>query len=105
MEESLNFIFDNNNLITHVIFTRDGRVQVKINGDDFYMYFDDIEKLTEYVKRNAMTLKEFELEVIVELKKYPLLNWKNKSTAKLVKHFFEDGLTVSEAVGLVILNN
>jgi len=105
MEEKLKYIFENNNLITHVIFTRDGKVQIKRIGDDCYMYFDDILKLIEYVKRNAMTLKEFELEVVSELKKYSFLKWGNKKTSKLVSSLFKDGLTVSETVGLVILNN
>lgn len=49
-------------------------------------------------------MKDFEEQVAKELSKYPYLNWKNKSTAKLVRKLFKQGLSVSETVGIVILN-
>lgn len=103
MEESLKYIFENNNLITHVIFPREGQISIKRQGDDFYMYFDNIEKLIEYVKRNSMSLKEFESEVAAELKKYPFLKWQNKKTAKLVKKLFKDGLSVKETADFILI--
>jgi len=105
MNELLKYVFENNNLITHVIFGRNGQISIKRQGDDFYMYFDNVENLIEYVKRNSMSLKQFELEVVAELKKYPYLKWHNKETAKLVKKLFKDGLSVKETVNWVILNN
>lgn len=54
MEEVLKYVFDNNNLISHVIFNRNGEISVKRNGDDFYLYFKDQKELIEYVKQSNL---------------------------------------------------
>lgn len=105
MNELLKYVFENNNLITHVIFNRNGVISVKRNGDDFYLYFKDADELVEYVKLKNTTLKDYETKVASELKKYPLLKWQNKKTATLVRKLFKDGLSISETVNWVILNN
>lgn len=103
MNEVLKYVFENNKLIEDVVFGRDGQVRVKRNGDYCYMYFDNIDKLIEYVKRNSMSLKDFESEVASELSKYPFLKWENKKTAKLVRKLFKDGFSVKESVDFILI--
>lgn len=101
MNEVLKYVFENNNLITDVIFNRSGEIKVKRQGDDFYLYFKDLNELVEYVDLKSMSFERFSKEVSEELKKYPFLDWKNKKTSKLVKKLFKDGFTVKEAVNFV----
>lgn len=58
MNELLKYVFENNKLITQVIFNRNGEISVKRNGDDFYLYFKDADALVEYVKQSNLEDKE-----------------------------------------------
>lgn len=50
-------------------------------------------------------LSPFEKQVAYQLSFYPLLQWKNKKTARLVRKLFKQGYSVKETVGIVVLNN
>lgn len=77
-------------------------IDLKINSDGKPLFTPNNE-LSNKNKIN-LSFEEYSKEIAIRCKTYMFLDWKNKSTAKKVKSYYNKMLTVSDAISFIILS-